>query len=212
MSKKRWKGCMSQQQWRTAKKQCFPDPTGLAHIETHQDWSNMYRSKPDGVLGPKGKVERNSILNSEAIFKCQLPAEEKKKAFFFPIGILLSIQTLLMPIMARTMWTQWSFWRLVFSSLFELHFLPLLFFFCICVMVSDFVFLSACVCVCVSGCACVYLDMLVYVFLMFYSFLYLFFSFLKSEKRKIWGWMGEEAVRIWEEKREKKLWSEYIIW
>lgn len=58
-----------------------------------------------------------------------------------------------------------------FSSLFEFFFLPLLLF-CICVMVSDFAFLSACVCV--SAYACI-------------SFLGFIFSFLKSEKRKIWG-------------------------
>lgn len=169
MHKKRGKGCMNQWQGMTAKKQCLPDPTGLAHIETYWDWSNMHRSKPDGVSGLEGKAERNSIPNSEAIFKCQLLAEEKRA--FFSIGILLSIQTSLMPIMARTMWTQCYFWRPFFVFVWA-FFLPLLLF-CICVMVFDFVFLSACGCACV----CVYLHMLAYMFLIFYSFsVYFFFS------------------------------------
>lgn len=170
MHKKRWKGCMNQRQKMTVKKQCLPDTTGRAHIETHWDWSNMHRSKPDGVSGLKGKVERNPIPNSEAIFKCQLLAEEKKSIFFH--WNFTEHTNLTYAHNGQNNVDSVLFLETFFLSLFELFFLPLLLF-CICVMVSDFVFLSACVCACV----CVYLHMLAYMFLMFYSFSVYFFLF-----------------------------------
>lgn len=194
MHKKRWKGCMNQRQKMTVKKQCLPDTTGRAHIETHWDWSNMNRSKPDGVSGLKGKVERNPIPNSEAIFKCQLLAEEKKSIFFHwnftehtnltyahngqnNVDSVLFLETFFFVFV-------WAF----FSSLTAFLHMCYGFWFCV------FIGLCVCMCVCVSAYACIYVSYVLF-------FLCLFFSFLKSEKGKIWGWMGEEAMRIWEEER-----------
>lgn len=75
----------------------------------------------------------------------------------------------------------------------------------------------------VYGClyiVCVYLYFYGFSFLcMFLCFLFLLVGlfqllvhFLKTKRKKAWSLMAGEVWRIWEDMREGKLWSEYIVW
>lgn len=112
----------------------------------------MRRSKPDGVSGLKGKVERNSIPNPEAIFKCQLLAEEKKSIFFH--WNFTEHTNLTYAHNGQNNVNSVVFLETFFSSLFELFFF---FPYCFFAYVLRFLIL------CFYQLVCVYLHMLVYV-------------------------------------------------
>lgn len=93
-----------------------------------------------------------------------------------------------------------------------IYFLTILVF-CLYIMVSNFEFLrcvGACTHVCVFVCAFLLLLVSFWLacFLLFSLFVFLFVCFLERERYRL-GKVG--SWRVWEERREGKQWSEYIV-